>query len=82
MQEDNCSKCGSAEVIPDVFVLDRGDQNTQTDLAIAVRTNPDAWLFKGDVRSNLKARVCGSCGFTEFYATDPKALLAAYRGLT
>jgi ribosomal protein S27AE len=78
MQEENCSKCGSVEVIPDVFVLDRRHGGRE-DLTLVVPQNPDAWVFKGEVQSSLRAWVCGSCGFTELYATDPDLLLAAYR---
>jgi hypothetical protein len=28
----------------------------------------------------LRAQVCGDCGATDLYATDPAALWAAYRG--
>jgi hypothetical protein len=66
-------------VIPNVYVLDLGHGNRPHNLKVVVDENPDAWLFKGEVQSSLKAWVCGACGYTELYAQDPAALLAAYR---
>jgi hypothetical protein len=66
-------------VIPNAYVLDRGHYDRQHHLKAVVEENPDAWLFKGEVRTSLKAWVCGACGFTELYAKDPGALLAAHR---
>jgi hypothetical protein len=74
MPEGRCAKCGSSDVIPNVYVHGNADN-----LNVVMDEKPDAWLFKGEVRSRLQAWVCGACGFTELYAQDPAALLAAYR---
>lgn len=80
MKEGKCPKCGSQDVIPNVFVQDRGHHNRgDQNLKAVVQESPDAWLFKGEVQTSLKAWVCGACGFTEFYAKNPAALLAAHR---
>ena len=79
MHEGKCLKCGSSEVIPNVFVLDLGHGNFPNNLKVMVEETPDAWLFKGQLRSSLKAWVCGACGYTELYAKEPDAPLAAYR---
>ena len=79
MSDDCCPKCGSPDVVPDVRLLDRGHANYQHDLQAQVEEHPDAWVFKGPVRSSLRARVCGRCGYTELYAQDPGALLAVHR---
>lgn len=79
MRDGKCPKCGSSEVVPSVRVLDRGDGNWTSDLQVAVDAKPDALLFKGRQKSSLTARVCSACGYAELYATDPQALLAAYR---
>jgi ribosomal protein S27AE len=79
MQHGQCPKCGSSDVIPEVYLLDRGHGDRQYNLQAIVEENPDAWLFKGTVRSSLKAWVCGACGYTELYANNPAALLAAHR---
>jgi hypothetical protein len=37
---------------------------------------PDAWIFKGPNPHRFLARVCGVCGFAEFYVENPKRLAA------
>lgn len=78
MKKSSCLKCGSEEVIPDVYLIDRGRYDEEN-LEVAVEEHPQAWLFKGEVRTSLKAWVCGKCGYTELYAKDPETLLEAYR---
>jgi len=77
MPEGRCAKCGSSDVIPNVTVV--GGHGDGGNLRAIVAENPDAWLFKGEVKPSLEAWICGACGFTELYAQDPAALLAAYR---
>jgi predicted nucleic-acid-binding Zn-ribbon protein len=79
MRDGRCPKCASADVIPNVFVLELGHGNRPHNLKVVVDEHPDAWLFKGEVQSSLKAWVCGACGYTELFAKDAAALLAAYR---
>ena len=74
-----CLKCGSDAMVPEVRVIDRGDANTTrltTELGLA--TKPDAVLFKGEVRVETTASVCGDCGFVELYANDPHTLWDAH----
>jgi predicted nucleic-acid-binding Zn-ribbon protein len=78
MRDGRCPKCGSAEVIPNVYIQDRGEGQTEN-LKVIVEENPHAWVFKGAVKTSLKAWICGVCGFTELYAKDPADLLTAYR---
>lgn len=70
-----CMKCGSAEIVPHARVLHGSDY----DVHLGVDADPGALLFKESTRISLEARVCGQCGYTEMYATDPAALLAAWR---
>ena len=77
MPEGRCAKCGSSDVIVAVDV--KGGHGDGGNLWVALEKKPEAWLFKGEVRSSLKAWVCGACGFTELYAQDPAAFLAASR---
>ena len=74
-----CLKCGSDAVVPGVRVIDRGDGNSRRHPhEVGLATNPDAVLFKGEVRVATTARVCGDCGFVEVYATDPGAIWDAH----
>jgi predicted nucleic-acid-binding Zn-ribbon protein len=55
-----CSKCGSTEVLADIPVV----------------TSKGSAVSAMDYKHRLLARVCGSCGFAEFYVEDPKGLVA------
>ena len=70
-----CPKCNSSKVIPKVDVIARGSGRHITALVVA---NPKAILFPGANLSNLSARICGDCGFTEIYAENPQILYGAY----
>jgi predicted nucleic-acid-binding Zn-ribbon protein len=56
----SCSKCGSTEVLADIPVV--------TSMGSAVAAI--------DSKHRFLARVCGSCGFAEFYVEDPKGFVA------
>lgn len=80
MRNGTCSKCGSSEIVRDVRIMDRGHVSADAgDLSAVVYGNPEAWVFKNKVRVELSACVCGACGYTELYAVDPRAMLAAAR---
>ena len=80
MRTGTCSKCGSSEIVRDVRIMDRGHGSADSgNLSAVVYGNPEAWVFKGKVRVELSACVCGNCGFTELYAVDPAGMLAAAR---
>lgn len=76
---DVCIKCGSDKIIPQAKVIDRGDYNSEGDLSISIDEKPDAFIFKQRIRSGITAKVCGSCGFIEFYADEPESLYSAYQ---
>lgn len=80
MRTGTCSKCGSSEIVRDVRIMDRGHGSADSgNFSAVVYGNPEAWVFKGKVRVELSACVCGNCGFTELYAVDPAGMLAAAR---
>jgi predicted nucleic-acid-binding Zn-ribbon protein len=56
----SCSKCGSTEVL----------------VAIPVVTSKGFAVCASDYNHRFLARVCGSCGFSEFYVEDPKGFVA------
>lgn len=76
---DKCSKCNSDKIIPKAKVIDRGDYNSEGDLVVAIDENPDALIFKERFRTTTIAKVCGNCGFIEFYANNPNELYQAYQ---
>jgi hypothetical protein len=73
-----CAKCGSEKVIPLIGIEDQGINSDGTLRALVGYSNPEAWLFKGEVYARLHATICGQCGYTELTAHDPAALYAAY----
>jgi hypothetical protein len=82
-----CRSCGSTDVIPDATVNDH-DAVSWRPLGVTVRlARPESTQILGVVAATrdsmtvpLQARVCGECGVTDLYATDPRGLWAAYRG--
>ena len=80
MKSGPCAKCGSKDVADCIRLMDRGHGSQDAgDLSARAQTHPSAWLFKGNVRSPLVARVCGACGFVELYVEDPRAIVEAAR---
>ncbi len=67
-----CPKCGSRDVVADAKAVDRAGFNVETDLTVATVRNPQAFLFKGELKTALSAWVCLDCGFVEFYADSPR----------
>lgn len=65
-----CPKCDAAQVIRNVQVAGAVNHT----MGVAVELDQEAVVFKGAVTRQLSARVCGSCGFVEFYVPDPKEL--------
>lgn len=73
-QSGECPKCGSTAVVRDAKAIDHYDYGIANDMQVGVQRNPQAWIFKNEVRSTLSAYVCGECGYTEFYADEPGKL--------
>ena len=74
-----CEKCGSDKIVPQAKVIDRGDYSAEYELTLAVDENPEAFMFKQRIYSGVTAKVCGNCGFIEFYADNPQSLYSAYQ---
>ena len=73
-----CPKCRSAKVIPNVRILDHIYGGT-VEPALEIQTRPHALMFKGGVARNLRAWVCGDCGYTELFVAEPHILWEAYQ---
>jgi ribosomal protein S27AE len=71
---ERCARCGSADILPDLRVEDRGaDAVARNDLTVSVEADR---LFRAPPGSQLRAHVCGACGYTELFAVSPERLLA------
>ena len=73
-----CPKCGSHHIMPNVRIVDHGDQGIHHPLSAEVDRNPTARMFKNPVASAMHAVVCGDCGFAEIYVDNPAVLYDAY----
>jgi hypothetical protein len=45
---------------------------------IRVDMKPDALIFKESAYSRCEAQLCGACGYSEIYVTEPERLLEAW----
>lgn len=75
----DCPKCGARKVIPGVRILDQDGQYADKSLLLRLDRNPGSWLFPGAQLAQVRAHVCGACGYVELYAVHPGALWAAYQ---
>jgi predicted nucleic-acid-binding Zn-ribbon protein len=73
-----CPKCGSSTSIDgaSITVPGRGDVR-ERGLTATVYKKPTALVFRGAVTRTLTARICGQCGYVEFFVEDPSGLMAA-----
>jgi hypothetical protein len=86
MADPLCRSCGSSSIIPDAVVYDH-DSVSWRPLGVTTKlAHPEKTEVLGMVAATrdsmtvpLYARVCGECGATDLYASDPAALWAAYR---
>jgi ribosomal protein S27AE len=78
MKSTICCKCGSGKIIPDVRAGERGVGNVPMSIAVRVDENPDAVVFKGMHAEDLKAWICGDCGYVEFFVANPQQLFDVY----
>lgn len=76
---NECPECGSDKIVKDAALKELGDYSAEYTLRVAVDKNPDAWIFKERARSEVRAELCGDCGFIQAYAADPHSLWTAYQ---
>ena len=72
----NCPKCQSEKTIPNVRIVDLAGHTLR--LGVRVFEHPEAFAFKGAHATDLRSRVCGECGYVEFYVENPQELYSAY----
>lgn len=75
-----CAKCGSTDIIPKARMIDGRDYSLapSTNLEVGVKTKPYAFVFTGEKRSEVVARICGKCGYMELFADSPGVLWGAH----
>lgn len=70
-----CPKCDSQNIASDAKAVDYGHGNAAHDMRVRVFRNPDGFWSKGAQTSTVSAYICLECGFVEYYADDPQALM-------
>jgi hypothetical protein len=75
---NECPECGSNRIIKDIHIKEQGENYADLTLRAVYFENPDAWIFKKGIHSDIRAEVCADCGLLRTYAADPERLWSAY----
>lgn len=78
-----CPECGSSEIVPDLAVFsDEAAIGLQPPYVLLKEPRPEKppfiWSPK-TAASGFRAAMCGSCGYTRFYAKNHKEILEAHK---
>jgi ribosomal protein S27AE len=79
MQNGVCPKCGSHVIIKNREVTDRADYSTPTPLSLTIIGRETGFLSNNIVTGQIRAWICGECGYTELFTTNFRKLLEADR---
>lgn len=74
MKSGACPKCGGTSILANIGLMDHVQHGTSLDTKAAVSTTPNAMFFPTIVTSKIRAWVCESCGYAEFYVAEPAKL--------
>ena len=77
MDDVRCPRCGSDRVIPNARLVEQ-DYGAAHTVRVGEFASPDEAFFKWEEKVDVRAQVCGACGYIELYATDPARLYEAY----
>jgi len=74
MKSGTCPKCGSNEILPELRLKGGSGHPSYVDIMEAEPANrPFVWSPKSE-QSQFTVYICCSCGYTEYYAVNYKAL--------
>lgn len=73
-----CTRCDSEKIIPNIRIVDRWGHLEDDYLAIEIKQNPKALIFKDTHRELISADVCGECGYVSLSVDNPKGLWDAH----
>jgi hypothetical protein len=76
--ELKCRGCGSSKIIHNVAVADRGEY-WEGRLRAVVFRNPHALIFSDPVYGEIRADICGECGFVDLHVVNPGELYEQVR---
>lgn len=76
-----CHNCGSDKIVPDVSLHDdsTGWGYSANDHYVSVELNPAAVFFRDKLSAQLRAFICGECGYTALFAASAAQLYEAYQ---
>jgi predicted nucleic-acid-binding Zn-ribbon protein len=77
VRSGTCPKCGSTEILEGVGLNPLGEGGP--DGIIAFRLEETSGFLKKSTRVEVKAWICGACGYSEIYAADPTKLAERWR---
>ena len=76
MRSGRCPQCGHDEVMAGVRVKVPSAGSVDDVRAVVA---PTSGMLRQQTASDLHAWICGGCGFSELYATDPGVLADRWR---
>ncbi len=76
-RQDSCPKCGSSHIIPRRQILTSSGEPTYSP---TIRLHEKTGTPWGKIHDYpLVARVCGTCGYTEWFVAKPQELYSVYQ---
>ena len=72
---DRCGKCASDQIIHGAYL----ESTRESRIVVGTRLHPDHGPLERSVSTRVYACVCGSCGFVELYANQPRELYDVYQ---
>jgi ribosomal protein L40E len=76
---ETCRRCGSPKVIPGAPLTAHSGELAHFPVRVRVAGAPGALLFRATEAGEVRARVCGQCGYTELHTTNHEDLYQKYQ---
>jgi hypothetical protein len=74
-----CVKCQSEKIMPRVRLEVGAPYASAGGVVAVVDEEPEAMLLKLSHEGLMHVRLCGECGFAEFFVENPRELYEAYK---
>jgi len=78
---NECPECASEKIVKNAALREYAENYAEFNLRVVLFQKPENWIFKQGVYTDIRAEVCGDCGFLQPYAADPAQLWEAYQKL-
>lgn len=70
-----CSKCNSSQMMDGAYIANADGPR----LVVGVASHPDRGRLPRPVSTQVHVSVCGSCGYVELWANQPREMYEAYQ---